>query len=440
MLNPDLLLSLLPETCQRLYIAYSGGVDSHVLLHLAASTPELKTKITAVYVHHGLQHEADSWDKHNRTIADKLGVKYRNLNVNIVKQSARSLEELAREARYQALQELLAEGDALFLAHHREDQMETMLLQLFRGAGLSGLAAMPETKVLGLGIMYRPFLQLAKQQIMDYASSNSLQWVEDPSNQQDDFDRNFLRNQILPKLKQKWPAIDQTVARSARHCAEALQLSETMAVDLLMPLLDKTGRRLDLMALSTFDRVRQKLLIRQWLKHNGYRMPSEKRLNSIFTNAIEADTAANPELVGPGYTIRRFRDGLYCLAKEQDALVLVARDWQKGDEKLQLDDGNVLTLKPCSEGIAQSIWQSARVQVRYRQGAEKIRLPGRSGSHSLKKLYQELGIPPWQRQQIPLIYLDDQLAAVADIFCSAEFFRRNEVCYQINWLRPGTIV
>jgi len=214
---------------QRFYIAYSGGVDSHVLLHCCASMPQLKDRLTAVYVHHGLQAEAESWAKHCGKTAEDLGVEFLMLRVNAKAAPGESPEEAARNARYAVLKSLIKADDALLLAQHREDQLETVLLQLFRGSGLRGLSGMPERMAFGAGVMLRPLLNTPKQTIGDYARARQLSWIEDPSNQSNDYDRNFLRNAVVPLLKQRWPAIDKTVARSAKHCADAQVLVDEVA-------------------------------------------------------------------------------------------------------------------------------------------------------------------------------------------------------------------
>ena len=222
--------SVIHANAEKIFVAYSGGVDSHVLLHLLASMALYKSRITAVYVHHGLQLEAEQWAVHCESVALALGVSFKCLRVNAQKTTRQSQEEVARDARYQALKALLTESDVLLLAQHREDQMETVLLQLFRGAGIQGLSGMPLVIDFGLGQVIRPFLDVSKQAINAYAALHQIHWVEDPSNQSDNFDRNFLRNQIFPQLKQRWPALDKTVARSARHCANSQVVSQGLAV------------------------------------------------------------------------------------------------------------------------------------------------------------------------------------------------------------------
>ena len=229
MLNSEAILSALPSNTNKVFIGYSGGIDSHVLLHLCASISHLHSKITAVYINHGLQQEAKHWEKHCQSVCLALKVNFRCFNVNAKKEPGQSPEEAARDARYNSLIPLLEQHDQLLLAQHREDQLETVLLQLFRGSGVQGLAGMPSLIAFGKGEKCRPFLDIPKQAIIDYAVKHNLHWIEDPSNQCNDFDRNFLRNQILPQLKERWPSIDKTVARSSRLCTDSYDLENELA-------------------------------------------------------------------------------------------------------------------------------------------------------------------------------------------------------------------
>ncbi len=431
--NSKCFTALLALNPNKIFIAYSGGVDSHVLLHLISHNPQLKHKVTAVYVNHGLQDEADAWAEHCQVVALTLGVRFRSIKVEVDKSSRKSLEELARDARYQALKALLGQNDVVLLAQHREDQMETVLLQLFRGAGVQGLSGMPIHIAFGKGYMYRPLLDISKQNIDNYAITNQLSWIEDPSNKRDDFDRNFLRNQIIPKLKQKWPALDRTVARSARHCANAHFQLDDLAVNLYKQIADEVTQTLDINLLLKLDKHKQTLLIRQWFKVNQLRMPAEKFVDSIFNQVINASESKNPEIKGQGYSIRRYRNKLFCLQDINFNPVLTEQSWPDNNRRINLANGSNLFITDSEQGISKKCWDNAKVVVKFRQGTEKIRLPGRKGHHTLKNLYQEKGIPPWQRSMIPLIYLDDQLAAVADLWVSEEYFSINkEACYRIN--------
>lgn len=435
MLKPAQIIALIPLDAEKIIIAYSGGVDSHVLLHLLASNEQLRPKVTAVYINHGLQPEADLWADHCQAIALSLQVGFKAIKVNITTDSARSIEELAREARYQAFKPLLNDGGVILLAQHREDQLETVLLQLFRGAGVQGLSGMPLITPFGNGVMCRPLLDVSKLDINQYAIENTLQWVDDPSNKSNDFDRNFLRNKILPELKQKWPAIDKTVSRSARHCANAHQLSETLAANFYQKIIN-----LDLtLNISEFikgDNQLQRLGIRQWFKCNQLRMPAEKIVQCVITEVIQAAVSRSPELRGKTYIIRRYRDKLYCLKKTDNSILYHELLWPNETKRLNISSELTLLINESDHGVSKTVWESAVVSVKFRQGSEKIRLPGREGRHTLKKLYQEKGIPPWQRDKIPLIYLDNQLAAIADLWVSAEFMNSHnrELCYKIQSL------
>jgi tRNA(Ile)-lysidine synthase len=432
MLTPESVISALPSITERIFIAYSGGIDSHVLLHLSASIDEIKSKITAVYVHHGLQQEADAWEKHCQLVCLDLGVTYKCLKVNAQKAIGQSPEEAARDARYHVLKSLLAKNDVLLLAQHREDQMETVLLQLFRGAGVQGLSGMPLIINFGLGVMCRPLLDVSKQDVQNYAERNSLDWIEDPSNKSDTFDRNFLRNQILPKLKQRWPALDKTISRSARHCASNHSVMQDLVQALLANLFDATDNTININQLLELDINKQYLVLRQWFASQNLRMPSENKLKRILTEVITAKVCGNPEVRGTDYCIRKYRNKLYCLTSCLVDKELQEKNWPKEQKLLKLDDGKTLTITERTNGIAKKIWLEAQVTIKYRKGSEKIRLPGRKGHHTLKKLYQEKAIPPWLRHNIPLIYLNDELVAISDYWISADFYSRgNEICYQV---------
>jgi tRNA(Ile)-lysidine synthase len=423
MLSPQIIESALDQHKQprHVYIAYSGGVDSHVLLHLCASIKSLKDKITAVYVHHGLQAEAEAWAGHCEKTAEELGVNFLVLRVNAVAATGESPEEAARNARYTALKSLMDCDDMLLLAQHREDQLETVLLQLFRGSGLRGLSGMPESMVFGRGVMLRPLLNIAKQAIIDYAQAHQLCWVEDPSNQRNDYDRNYLRNAIVPLLKQRWPAIDKTVARSARHCADAEVLVSEVADELFSAVFDEADKTLWISRLQQHHSHQQQLVIRHWFQHLGLKMPAQAFVGRILTQVVAAGENSNPVLSGQGYDIRRYRDKLYCLQQVvQEPLQDVV--WSAGQSSIKVGNNQTLSCVSSSAGMLREQWRDARVEVRFRRGGEKICLPGRAGHHSLKNLFQEAGIPPWERGSVPLIYLNDTLAAVGDKWISAAFY------------------
>lgn len=440
-LDVSLIESQLPKEAGRLIVAYSGGVDSHVLLHLCASRSDWRQRMVAVYVDHGLQALSAAWAEHCREQASALNVAFHCLRVDARAKAGVSPEAAAREARYQALYELMQPGDVLLLAQHRDDQLETMLLQLFRGAGVRGLAAMPVVQEFADGSMLRPLLEVTRRQILDYAVEHGLQWVEDPSNQSSDFDRNFLRNQVVPLLRQRWPSLDKTVTRSARHCGEADRMIRQWQASQLVDVLGPADDCLLLDRLAGYPIEQRQLLLREWLMRLGLRPPSEALLQAIETQLIAARDDAGPKIQIQGRWLRKYRRQLFCLpaAATQPAL---ACSWSNGSNLLQLSNGYRLRKLEVSQGgICRQLWDESVVEVKPRSGGEKLKLPAREGRHQLKNLYQESAVPPWERQARPMIYLNGRLAAVAGLWvddwaCS----RQQDAGYRLVWEYADTIV
>ena len=297
----------------RVFIGYSGGVDSHVLLHVCAALPEFKSKITAVYIHHGLQKEADAWAIHCQKIAENLGVSFLELRVNATANQGESPEESARDARYSAFKNLINENDVLLIAQHREDQLETVLLQLFRGSGLRGLAGMPERIPFGKGNLVRPLLNIGKEMINAYALENKLVWIEDPSNQSSIYDRNFLRQEIIPHLKQRWQSLDKTVARTATHCAEAETLISKIAQTEFETVFNVDDETLNIPKLVTYSQTEQRLILRQWFEFLDLKMPSQDFVQRILKEVVGAKSDRHPILHKKGVTIRRHKSKLVIL-------------------------------------------------------------------------------------------------------------------------------
>jgi len=415
-------------------VGYSGGVDSHVLLHLLASLPEFKNKITAVYVHHGLQDCADDWAVHCQNCSEDLGVKFKVLRVNGQAAVGESPEEAARNARYQAFKEILTKNDALLFAQHRNDQLETVLLQLFRGAGLKGLSGMPNSTAFAAGVLFRPLLDVSQEEIKQYALQHQLQWIEDPSNQDTQFDRNFLRQEVIPLLEQRWPSLDKTVARVAGHCAEAQSVLSANAKEQMLRVYDQQQRCLLISGLLQHDVLMQQWIVREWLDYLGVRMPSVKVLQAVFQDILAACQEANPIVRHDGFEIKRYRDGLYLVAAQDPIDVSQIFSWSDTSQPLRLNNNGLLQAGVAQQGIAADLWQQGLVQIKYRQGGEKIALANRGGRHSLKKLYQEAGIAPWLRERIPVIYIDDKIAAIADLWVSKDFYgRAGESCIKLTW-------
>jgi len=426
---------LLPLYAQaNLIVGYSGGVDSHVLLHLLASLPEFKNKITAIYVHHGLQSCADDWVVHCQNCSEALGVKFKVLRVNGQAAVGESPEEAARNARYQAFKSILTENEVLLFAQHRNDQLETVLLQLFRGAGLKGLSGMPTKAPFAAGVLLRPLLDISQEDVKQYALQHQLQWVEDPSNQDTQFNRNFLRQEVIPLLEQRWPSLDKTVARVAGHCAEAQTVLSANAKEQMLMLYDQQQRCLLISGLVQHGVLMQQWIVRAWLDYLGVRMPSVKVLQAIFQDILAARQEANPIVRHDGFEIQRYRDGLYLVAAQKQFDINQIFSWNDTSQPLSLTNNGRLLVSEAQQGIARDLWQQGTVQIKYRQGGEKIALPNRAGRHSLKKLYQEAGVAPWLRDRIPVLYIAGEIAAIADLWVSKGFYgRTGESCIKLTW-------
>ncbi|WP_347987409.1 tRNA lysidine(34) synthetase TilS [Methylomonas sp. AM2-LC] len=433
-LSYELISQYLPRNTNNIYIAYSGGIDSHVLLHLLATHLPIKTKIIAVYVHHGLQLVADDWCRHCQQQCALLDVNFKALYVDAKALAGESPEAAARNARYAVLRPLIQADDVLVLAHHREDQLETLLLQLFRGSGIQGLAAMPPVLQFGLGNMLRPLLNISKQDIHEYANRFKLDWVEDPSNACSDFDRNYLRNEIVPLLKLRWPSLDKTIARTANHCAAALEVLDNWAIQQLPTVFDEKDHTLLINKLHQYSSNQRNCLLRYWFKLMGLKSPSQAVLETITQQVILAKLTSEPQVFVQGNYIRKYRQKLYCIASTYFQIHSEPRVWHKQHQVMQLINGSYLTRITSSQGIDQKLWNSHTVYIDYRRGGEKLKLPGRQGSHCLKKLYQEADMPPWERNVRPLIYLDDRLVAVAGLWIAEwAWHQDSNACYSINW-------
>ena len=408
---------LLRYPAPRYWIAYSGGMDSHVLLHLCAklkATQEQALQFHAVHVHHGLQPAADAWTGHCAQVCGEMSLPFALVKVDARAKPGESPEEVARRARYAALSGCLGANDIILTAQHRDDQAETLLLQLVRGAGLAGLAAMPEFAPLPPGFLLRPLLTFSRADLRAYAVEHGLNWIEDTSNEDTAFDRNFLRRVIIPKLEQRWPGLSKALARTAGHCAEAQQQLVDLSKDLCRTALNADGQSLSVNALRDFPSADQRLVLREWLRMRGFRMPSQAVIARILQEVLPAKPDKMPLVAWSEGEVRRYRDGLYVLPVREcfDPSTVLAWD---GTGILELPDGNgTLSAQPTTgPGISGDMWRREKISIGYRQGGERCRLPGRSGTHALKKLLQEAGIPPWQRERIPLAYLNGELAAIA---------------------------
>jgi tRNA(Ile)-lysidine synthase len=420
---------------QRFIVAYSGGMDSHSLLHLlSACRDQLAVSVEAVHVHHGLQSHADRWAEHCRQVCQQLNVPLTVVHVEAKAAKGESPEAAARKARYAALQNLIKGGDVLLTAQHRDDQAETLLLQLFRGSGSRGQAAMPGQRVFGAGEHWRPLLNVGRAELRHYAEQHQLDWVEDPSNLNTGFDRNYLRHEVMPVLQRRWPGIEETLVRVASQQAENEALLEVLAAQDMQGLLGM-DHSLSLAGLTDLTEARQRNVLRLWLREQGLALPSRRKLLQVQRDMLGAGEDRNPHLDWPGVELRRYRGRLYAMQPLQAVDEHWCREWDMR-EKVNLPwSGQLMSHGTIGEGLRADLGESGNlIQLRLRHGGERCRPVGRGQHHSLKKLFQEAGIPPWQRRRTPLLFVGEELAAVPGL-CVCEPFAAPKGCagLQIDW-------
>lgn len=404
-------------------IAYSGGLDSHVLLHALTTLKKqgFNCTIRAVHVHHGLSPAADHWQQHCKKVCEKLNVEYITEDITLQLNAGDSVEALARTGRYAVFAKHLQSQECLLTAHTENDQAETLLLQLMRGAGVRGLSSMPEIKLFAAGEHARPLLEMTRSQLEEYAQEHKLQWIEDESNNNERYDRNYIRHNTLPALKKRWPAVFKNLARSARHFASAEQLLVEFAQCDFERVNLPEKNQLNINELLTLSVARQINVIRFWLQHNNVLPPSEKKMQHILSDVLQARQGANPIVEWAGVQCRRFQSKLYVINSPAsfDATMIIPWDVS---EALELPAGlGVLRAEPINTTASQSKFDCSKLTVRFRQGGERLLPAGRQGTHTLKKLFQQWGVPPWQRDRLPLVFCDDVLIAVPGYCHVADF-------------------
>ncbi|PCH52651.1 MAG: tRNA lysidine(34) synthetase TilS [Cellvibrionales bacterium] len=446
----DALSACLPqlESANHIYVAYSGGLDSHVLLHSLADFVD-PSRLTALHVNHQISPDAGQWAEHCRLICRELGINYLCKEVEVSGLGSR--ENAAREARYQAFEEQLGTGDLIVMAHHADDQAETVLYRLLRRSGPRGLAGMPVTRALGVATLLRPLLTLNQAVLDEYAQGNGLQWIEDESNLDRQFDRNFLRHEIIPQINRRWPRYAESIADTAILCEQAETLNEELAqldLDGMALRRERKGWSLETKLLADLSDARQANLLRFFSRSKGRTPPGHFVVDEVLHSLLSADENRNPVVKWPDGEWRRYRQRLYLLplsqgksnansnananANENEAEDVESLPWAIGDT-LMLPDGGTLDAAPMiGEGLAHRYGGS--VKVSFRRGGERCRPVGRAGSANLKKLFQEFALEPWFRSSVPLIYGDKELIAVGDLWvCEGFQAGPKERGYKMRW-------
>jgi tRNA(Ile)-lysidine synthase len=393
-----------------LCVAFSGGPDSSALLHALAQLPEARARdLRALHVDHGLQPESAAWAAHCERYCAALGVPCEVLRVQVGSGTGRGVEAAARDARYAALAAQLHDGEYLLLGHHRDDQAETVLLKLLRGAGPEGLGGMRALRPFGRGQLWRPLLALSRRQLHDYVEAQRLDCIDDPSNRDTRLARNQLRHEILPRLAQRWPQAVDSILHSAALCRAAADALQTQWLAAFAGLHDPANGSLDARGWLALAQALREPLLDHWLHARGLPAPTSAQRRQI-ERQCGARAGQLPCIRWTGTELHIWKGRLWALPPER----IVDADWQVPwhGEPLALPDGGELRLTFAGARLAEPL------HVRLRRGGERIKPDGDAHTRELRDLFQQSHLPPWQRNACPLLYAGDDLVAVADRWSS----------------------
>lgn len=399
------------------WIGFSGGVDSSTLLACAARSALVRQRgLQALHVHHGLHADADRWADHAVAFAAQLGLLCRVTRV-CVDARGQGIEAAARKARHAAFSEVLAPGATMLLAHHREDQAETLLLRLLRGASVDGLGAMRPARALAAGWLLRPWLEQPRARIVDAARSLGIDWIEDPANADLRHDRSYLRQQVWPLLAPRFPAMAERLARLADHAASVSEELELLAQHKIAELAGPDPRSLSLTGLLTLKDALFGAAVRQFARSLGVAPPGFHELNRLRREVLLAATDANPILRWDGCEFRRYRERLYLLPQvATQPAPKIELSWAEGVAALELPAG--LGQLRLVDGSGDAVPAPVALSVRWRSGGESLHPAGSAHNRELRLLFQELGVPTWQRERVPLLFHGKQLLAAVGVASS----------------------
>ena len=427
------LAALAPDTGvePRWAVAFSGGVDSTVLL-TALSRLGTQARLAALHIDHATHADSAAWAEHCRRAAEKLGVEFRGRRISVDERAGLGFEAAARQARYAALGELLEPGEILLTAHHADDQLETLLLRMLRGSGVTGLTAIAPLRAMEAMTIGRPLLGFSRAQILAQAQQWRLDWLEDPGNLDQKHDRNFLRAEVMPSLTDRWPAVRRAAGRLAAHMREADGLlDELAAIDLAG---ESQSGSIDRDRLRALVPARQRNALRFAIRARGLPVPSASQLEELTRSLSVTRLDAGTTVSWPGAEARVYRDRLHLLAplaalppSSDGATLVPGEPWTGGEGRLVLAPGE-------GPGLPEG-WVRAGLEVRFRRGGERFRPFKRGRSRSLKHLFQEAGIVPWMRARVPLICRGDTIAAVGDLWIDDAAGRESAAgkCWHVAW-------
>ncbi len=402
-------LSGLPPD-SRLAVGFSGGMDSAVLLRAAREALPAGANLRALHVNHRLRQAAQEWERFCGDFCAALEIPLEILRVDVPASGA-SLENRARIARYEAFSRNLQPGERLLLAHHLDDQLETLLLRLSRGAGPRGLSGIPAQRELGRGLLLRPLLQCPRTALADYARARDLRWIEDASNRNIDFDRNFCRHEVLPAVERRWPGYRRAWERSRALIAESRDLLAELAEIDLARCAGAAERQLRVDALRRLRAPRRRNALRHWIEQHCAASADRGKLLRLSDSLLAADHPARAAVDFGGHFVRCFDNELYLVPELPPVDPDTRLAWDPSREPvLELPGNGILRAAPrAGAGLA-----GKRYEIRYRRGGESCRL-ARRPTKSLKKILNESRVEPWLRARLPLLFDGGELVAIPGV-------------------------
>ena len=412
-------------------VAFSGGVDSLVLLHLMSRVRDkYDVSLRALHVDHGIDPHSAEWENQCADTCRSWEIPFRSVRLDQLDTSKRVPESEARAARYDWMEKNM-EGNILLTAHHKNDQAETVLLNLMRGAGARGLAGIQYARRFGKCLLIRPMLDLTKQQILDYAAEHNLNYIQDPANADRNYDRNYLRHLVLPLLQERWESSVESISRSARNLSDARSILDEAAEEDLYRCMSvgtamfSIGYPLSLDQMQHWRDARIINLLRYWIRESSIPEPSRKQLDSFLSSVMysESDYA---ELDWGGYKLCLFQREIYLAWDRKPPDNKQKVSWDLKEPLVFESEGIRLIPTPVVGYGINKERLSGSVSVGFRKGGERFRMPEARHSSKLKKLLQAHFVPPWERNILPLIYSGDELVAVvpwsiSDGFVASEY-------------------
>ena len=407
---------------KRIGIALSGGLDSSVLLNIMANEPMLKDRITALHVNHNINTDADRWEEFCSEQSRKLGIPFQSLKLN---KTDNPSEDYLRSKRQEFFRQWGGDQDLIVTAHHLDDQVETILFRIFRGTGIKGIKGINQFSTIDGVNFFRPFLDIKKHDLKEYALKNNILWVEDDSNEESNFSRNKIRNLILPSIRETWSSIDKAMIKLSKDADKSKQILDEIAQDDYSSTFSTHGL-IKLTRINALSKPRKENLIYYWLVNiNG--------LKANFAQIDQIYTYLDRELVGPASfhfkTIEGESDVQIIINSKEirimkdDHKTKLPKDlnleWNLKDN-IKISSGELSVVESLGKGLSTRYLKEGAI-IRARVGGERCKPYGRKKSQKIKNLFQEYDIPDWKREQIPLIYINDKIAAVGDLWVCEDF-------------------